>query len=1131
MPTADDTPRDGLDPTALLDVVAKRREILAALTDDPLYKRDIIERLDTSRSTVDRAITELLEHGLVEATDGRYRATMAGTLALKRHETYRSEMGDIAAGVDILAAVPDEAPLDAALLTGATLHRFTEHTRQETLSLLDDVIREATTVHGVLPRLSDSRILDAYYSQAHRPNTSARILLSQKLGATLRKRFQSDLSAIAGAEGTSLYEGATPPLGFVWTQGETKRAYVIIYTTDGGIAAVLEHTEANATREIAERVETHIAAATEVTAELSQLHTARGGPAAGRDEGRLPQAVEAEGFLELSDGLFDRHGHVSMLVSWRTGISLSGVKAGHSIPRQHVMKDGTTVDASQHLHDRLRGGTDMLVVGPPGSGKSTLCKQVAASWYDEGGAVLYREASAGCDFESVVELKRYLTSRDERVLVVVEDVVAGNTRHLLQLRQQFAGTNEVTFLFDAREREWEEYTSGSVWTGSPGLTRYAMPQLTREECAQLLTRAGDLTGTDLGLEPATLYEEVRNSDAGATGSFYVAVHRVARLADPLSIAGASPTTTLASAAAETFELLQSRGQTALDVGVLISLLNVCSIPISPELVYAVGDREFVDEAIGVLNGIVVFPSSAVGGLDAVPPTVHAAWSDAFLCHVIEQLGERGSQETVSRVLGAVLELAAAPGRRETIRGHISETGHLFDRIEDDPVAWQEAFMERVFNGLESRPAMAPLVGESVFAEVPAKVQPLQRYRWAGDLALTAGNPDQAREFFEALAEKATESGSVTFRSLALLGLGRSAKQQSRYDEAEQLLAESLALTVRDRTNESVFEALLELGIVAEKTGEFDLATKRYEAAHRYAADSGDPVAEGRALQNLGTASQSRGEYETAIEYGRQALDRYEAHGERLLEAKVRSNLGNAFTRLSRFEEAETAYHRALDIDTDIGRDPGVAAALTNLGDLERLRGNYEEALAYTKQAESLYRRIGDEHRISICLNNIGRIHEDLGNIDAALEAHEEAYGIRQEVGNPHAIGITEHNLATCALAQDDLTAAKAYLDDSMRHLDEAGNTYSVAMTRTVLADVHRREDDPETAIEELETAVMEFEKCGSTNAKADAVADLIAAHAAAGDIDTAQAYARTSRHDAGTIEIDTNADTPTAGDD
>jgi len=67
----------------LRDQLGKRHYVLEALSDGPQTKPELVEAVDKSRSTVDRAITAFRDHDCVEpAGKGRYRLTKTGTTAL-----------------------------------------------------------------------------------------------------------------------------------------------------------------------------------------------------------------------------------------------------------------------------------------------------------------------------------------------------------------------------------------------------------------------------------------------------------------------------------------------------------------------------------------------------------------------------------------------------------------------------------------------------------------------------------------------------------------------------------------------------------------------------------------------------------------------------------------------------------------------------------------------------------------------------------------------------------------------------------------------------------------------------------------------------------------------------------------
>lgn len=74
---------------AIIETLDARSDVLEELLTDPMTKRTLEERLDVSRSTIDRAIRDLQSVELVEYTDGVYRITTFGELLVQEHQTFR----------------------------------------------------------------------------------------------------------------------------------------------------------------------------------------------------------------------------------------------------------------------------------------------------------------------------------------------------------------------------------------------------------------------------------------------------------------------------------------------------------------------------------------------------------------------------------------------------------------------------------------------------------------------------------------------------------------------------------------------------------------------------------------------------------------------------------------------------------------------------------------------------------------------------------------------------------------------------------------------------------------------------------------------------------------------------------
>ncbi|WP_435118471.1 helix-turn-helix transcriptional regulator [Halolamina sp. C58] len=142
---------DGVDGQRVRDVLRKRGDVLAALSTDRLDKRELGDAVDVSRSTVDRAITDLVETGLVQGVGGRFEATHAGQLALETHRAYRDTTDTLGAAEPLLAAIPDEAPVSPDILDGGTVTYADPALPETALSEVLSRLPDADTLRGFAP--------------------------------------------------------------------------------------------------------------------------------------------------------------------------------------------------------------------------------------------------------------------------------------------------------------------------------------------------------------------------------------------------------------------------------------------------------------------------------------------------------------------------------------------------------------------------------------------------------------------------------------------------------------------------------------------------------------------------------------------------------------------------------------------------------------------------------------------------------------------------------------------------------------------------------------------------------------------------------------------------------------------
>jgi len=359
----------------------------------------------------------------------------------------------------------------------------------------------------------------------------------------------------------------------------------------------------------------------------------------------LPVELEAEGFVDLCHDYFEQREANDPATCWRTGLRLVDIRAGYAVDRTRDL-NGERVNVIDSLFEELRDGTDHIVLGPLGAGKSTVCKSVACRWYEQGlGRVFYRESGETDPFESVAQLRATIEEQAGHTLVIVEDAVRADANAIFTLAQQFDGSDSITFLFDARESEWRKSDALPIDARldsyrANALRTVRLPELDGTECARFLDHFEETTDTAVPTNAGELLDEIRRETHEGEvrrGEVLLLFHRLARYAQPSAEADGTTSTALLEDVQRTYQrLVSDETPYALTVGVLANLLNAARIGVYPEYVHAVADadeHETVERQLEALEGSVLFSRKGRDSCIAPREAVHGSWSTAFLAHL------------------------------------------------------------------------------------------------------------------------------------------------------------------------------------------------------------------------------------------------------------------------------------------------------------------------------------------------------------------------------------------------------------------------------------------------------------------------------------------------------------------
>ncbi len=221
----------------------RRSSFVRALAERPRDKRGLADDLGTSRSTVDRVVRELLDAGLAERAEGRYRLTCVGRCALGAYDECLDSLGGIQSARDLLSMLPNDAPLDPAFLTGATVHTSAPDIPDSAIRELFSSVENAERVYGIAPVALVGQ-LRPFYETATDGGTVVEMLIADELFDRLAAAPDSREVIIEQLrhESVTLYRGEVPFRFGLWaTEAE---AGVVVYTDTGVGGVARNDTEA-----------------------------------------------------------------------------------------------------------------------------------------------------------------------------------------------------------------------------------------------------------------------------------------------------------------------------------------------------------------------------------------------------------------------------------------------------------------------------------------------------------------------------------------------------------------------------------------------------------------------------------------------------------------------------------------------------------------------------------------------------------------------------------------------------------------------------------------------------------------------------------------------------------------------
>lgn len=223
--------------TEFRETVSKRYAVLRSLSEAPKGKPALVEDVEYSRSTVDRAIRELLDVACIEPTEvgGRtYRLTSTGRIAVQVEASYRDSSDRLDEYAGLLNSLPPDAPVSESLLSGAEVYyspRTPDIAFRPGTAVLDDATRMMGTATVVR-----TEYFENLRSRLDAGGFELEIVVESALFDAIKANYEEEFVALRELDAVDVYVTAESLPYALWvTEADDGATAGITIHEDGGV--------------------------------------------------------------------------------------------------------------------------------------------------------------------------------------------------------------------------------------------------------------------------------------------------------------------------------------------------------------------------------------------------------------------------------------------------------------------------------------------------------------------------------------------------------------------------------------------------------------------------------------------------------------------------------------------------------------------------------------------------------------------------------------------------------------------------------------------------------------------------------------------------------------------------------
>lgn len=253
-----------------VDCLTKRIDFLECLEDAPKDKRTLVDELEYSRSTVNRAIWELEDLALVTYRDGQYHLTVSGQLLLTESRRYDDRIRSIVVAQDLLNTLPPGCDCDASIVQGADCIVAPDGAPHLPGKRVAELVKEADYCRALSRAHSYAKAADVIHDQIVNEGMEAEVVVQEEVLAHLDDRAQTWIE-MGRCE---IFAIDSVPFGlFILSGSRGTTGCLLVYTSANDLRGALINESEAAIEWAEDTFETHKQRATAVAGELRRSAT------------------------------------------------------------------------------------------------------------------------------------------------------------------------------------------------------------------------------------------------------------------------------------------------------------------------------------------------------------------------------------------------------------------------------------------------------------------------------------------------------------------------------------------------------------------------------------------------------------------------------------------------------------------------------------------------------------------------------------------------------------------------------------------------------------------------------------------------------------------------------------------